>query len=164
MKKTIIFLMILASVQEATAQLQVKTTCPPIEVDIMNGKVNGEVKASFIVAEIKARIPCFTSAEEESATAKCGGGVYYKDKDISFYTERDYIEIGPKFKGKLSLPVMGAPRNGMFKWFGNVAMKDANWDAFQMSYGTLILYYTAAGKVNKILLSTRGTDTIKLCE
>ena len=164
MKKTILFFMLLGSVQATLAQLQVKSTCPPIEVDIMNGKVNGDVKASFIVAEIKARIPCFTSFEEETTTTKCGGGVYYKDKDISFYTERDYIEIGPKFKGKLSMPVMGALRGGMFKWFGNPAMKDANWDAFQMSYGTLILYYNAAKKVNKILLSTRGTDTIKLCE
>ena len=39
---------------------------------------------------------------------KCGGGVFYKAQDIYFYTGRDYVEIGPKFKGKLSWPLMGA--------------------------------------------------------
>lgn len=164
MKKTIALLTLLGIFSGAFSQLKVKEACPPIEVDIMNGKINGAVKASWTVAEIKVRIPCFTSVEDESATAKCGGGIYYKDKDISFFTGRDYIEIGPKFKGKLSMPVMGAPRNGMFKWFGNPKMKDTNWDAFQTSYGTLILYYNAAKKVNKIQLSTRPTETLSLCE
>ena len=164
MKKTIVLLVFMASVSGAIAQLKAKTTCPAFEVDILNGKVNGLVKASWTIAEIKVRIPCFTSAEEEGPTAKCGGGVYYKDKDISFFTQRDYIEIGPKFKGKLSLPLFGAPRNGMFKWFGNPKIKDTNWDAFQMSYGTLILYYNAAKKVNKIQFSTRQTEEINLCE
>ena len=164
MKKTIALLALLGAFSGAFAQLKAKETCPPIEVDVLNGKINGMVKASWTVAEIKARIPCFTSSEDESNTAKCGGGIYYKDKDISFITGRDYIEIGPKFKGKLSLPVMGAPRSGMFKWFGNVKMKDANWDAFQTSYGTIILYYSTAGKVNKIQMSTRPTETLSLCE
>ncbi len=95
-----------------TMQAQLKTTanCPTFNVDILDGKVN-ELLVSSTVGQIKAKLPCFTSAENESDSAKCGGGVFFKDKDIYFYTNRDYIEIGPHFKGKLSIPLMGANRN-----------------------------------------------------
>jgi hypothetical protein len=52
----------------------------------------------------------------------------------------------------------------LFKWLGYPKMKDASWDAFQTKYGILITYYNKAGKINKLQLSSRTTDTIKLCE
>ena len=82
----------------------------------------------------------------------------------SFYTTRNYVEIGPAFKGTLSIPLMGASRDGLFKWLGNPAIKDVNWDAFQTSYGILILNYNAAAKVNKIQFATESANNIKLCE
>ena len=145
------------------AQLKTTNICPTFTVDLLDGKVNGVLPA-YTVAQIKQRLPCFTSAEEESATAKCGGGVFYKDRDIYFYTSRDYIEIGPNFKGKLSIPLMGANRNSLFKWLGLPAIKDVTWDAFTTSYGILILYYSKANKVNKIQFSNQSAATIKLCE
>jgi hypothetical protein len=145
------------------AQLKTTTICPVFTVDVLGGRVN-DLRSTSTVGQIKAAFPCFTSAEDESPTAKCGGGVFYKDKDIYFYTARDYVEIGPNFKGKLSIPVMGANRNSLFKWLGNPQIKDVTWDAFQTAYGTLILYYNKANKVNKIQFSVLGSDTIKLCE
>jgi hypothetical protein len=100
---------------------------------------------------------------EEESTTKCAG-IFYKDKDIYFYPARNYIEIRQNFKGKLSLPLMGASRGSLFKWLGHPKLKDANWDAFQTKYGILILYYNKAGKINKLQMSSKGTDTIKLCE
>lgn len=145
------------------AQLKTTKLCPAFAVDILDGKVNG-LRCTDNVAQIKSKLPCFSGAEEESATAKCGGGVFYKDQDIYFYTSRDYVEIGPKFKGKLSVPLMGAARNGVYKWLGNPKLKDVNWDAYTTSYGILILYFNKANKVNKIQLSTQTTETISLCE
>lgn len=147
------------------SQAQLKTTslCPTITVDLLDGKVN-ELLIKSNVSQIKSKLPCFTSAEEESATAKCGGGVFYKDKDIYFYTSRDYIEIGPKFKGKLSIPLMGASRTGLFKWLGHPKIKDVNWDAFETSYGILIAYYNKANKIIKLQITNQSPDIIKLCE
>lgn len=145
------------------AQLKVKATCPTFEVDIIDGKVNG-LKANARVEDIKNKLPCFTSMESEDSASKCGGGIYYKDRDIYFYTKRDYVEIREKFNGKLSIPLMGAPRNGLFKWLGNPKLKDTNWDAFEMSYGTLVLHYNKANRVNLIQFSTNGTETLSLCE
>ena len=144
------------------AQLKVTEKCNTFVVDILVGKVN-DVKPDFNNAMIKSRLPCYTS-EEAEGTAKCGGIVSYKDKDVYFYTGRNYVEIGPNFKGKLSIPLLGANRNSLFKWLGNPKLKDTGWDAFETRYGCLILYYTPAGKVRMIRFSTKNTDQINLCE
>ena len=147
-----------------SAQLKTTPKCPVIDINILDGIINGTILPTSAVGLIKNNLPCFTSFEEEGTSAKCGAGVFYKEKDIYFYTSRDYVEIGPAFKGKLSIPLMGAPRNGLFKWLGSPQIKDVNWDAFQTSYGVLILYYNKEAKINKIQFSTQSANTIHLCE
>jgi len=163
MKKLIFFLGCIILVVAVQAQLKTTIKCPTFTVDILDGKVN-DIRSTATVGQIKEKLPCFTSAEAEAATAKCGGGVFFKDRDIYFYTARDYVEIGPKFKGKLTLPLMGISRSNLFKWLGHPKIKDSNWDAFTTAYGILILYYTKANKVNKIQFSARSTETIQLCK
>ena len=147
------------------AQLKTSTQnqCGIITVDILDGKVSG-VESNFTPGEIKKKLPCFTAEEAENSSSKCGGLISFKDKDLYFYTGRNYVEIGEKFKGKLSLPLMGAGRNNLFKWLGNAQLKDTNWDAYQTNYGILILYFNKANKVNKIRFSTETINTINLCE
>ena len=163
MKKFLLFFCCIILGMAGRAQLKTTARCPTFLIDILDGKVN-DLRSTASVGQIKEKLPCYTSAEAESASAKCGGGVFYKDQDIYFFTARDYVEIGPKFKGKLTIPLMGASRGNLFKWLGNPKIKDVNWDAFTTAYGILILYYTKAGKVNKIQFSTQSSDTIQLCE
>ncbi|HEX9513740.1 MAG TPA: hypothetical protein VF939_24780 [Puia sp.] len=166
MKKLLFLALSMGFLSVAMGQLKPKVKCPDFYVDILNGTVN-EMKPNTGWAEIKAKFPCSTSAEEESASSKCGGGVFFKNKDIYFYTRRDYIEIGPKFIGKLSIPLLGSRRGSQFKTLGNPKMKDDLWDAFEMQYGTLILHYDvagASGKVKFIQFSTESTESIQLCE
>ncbi len=163
MKKIFLPALVLLIATCAQAQLKTTTICPAFYIDILDGKVN-ELYPNSTNGEIKGKFPCFTSTEEESSPSKCGGNVLYKDKDIYFYTGRDYVEIREKFKGKLSIPLMGAARNGLFKWLGLPKIKDAGWDAFQTAYGTLILYFNKAGRVNKIQFSTKSTESLNLCE
>ena len=147
----------------AAAQLKTTPVCPNFVVDILDGKVNG-VHADFTPALVKKYLPCFTSEVPETDSAVCGGGVFYKDRDIYFYTGRDYVEIREKFKGTLSIPLLGAARKDLFKWLGNAKIKDVNWDAFQTSYGTLVVHYNKAGKINLIQFSTKSSETLSLCE
>ncbi|HXR83455.1 MAG TPA: hypothetical protein VN722_04040 [Hanamia sp.] len=147
-----------------TAQLKTTIKCPQFEVNILKGYVNDQILPTSTNGEITRIFPCATQVEEAGTTSKCGAAVYYKDKDISFYTDRDYIEIGPNFKGKLSLPLMKAPRNGLFKWLGSPQVKEATWDAFQTQYGLLILYYNKANRVDKIQFSTQNAGNIRLCQ
>ena len=147
-----------------SAQLKVTPKCPDFDIDILDGIINKNILPTSTVGQIKLNLPCYSSFEEEGTSAKCGAGVFYKDKDIYFYTTRDYVEIGPAFKGTLSVPLMGAPRSGLFKWLGTPQIKDVSWDAFQTSYGILILYYDSTSKVNKIQFSTLSANAIHLCE
>ena len=162
MKTSFLIFTVMLAGQLATAQLKAKPVCPNFTVDIMDGNVNGLFPKSAIV-EIQAVFPCFTGMFEKDSVSKCGG-VFYADRDINFYTGRRYIEIGEKFKGKISPALMGVNRNSLFSLLGYPKLKDADWDAFQMGYGTLVLYYNAAGKINKILISNKGIDALKLCE
>lgn len=158
-----IFLTILSFVVflAAKAQLKTKPVCSDFVVDVLDGKING-VHPDFTTAQIKTQLPCFTN--EEPASSKCGGAIYYKDRDVVFFTGREYVEIGPKFKGKLSLPLMGGKRGSFFKLLGNPKLKDPNWDAFETQYGCLILYYNSASKVRMIKFSTKTMEDINLCE
>ena len=144
------------------AQLTPKAGCPDLTVDILNGTING-LKANAAGPEFKKTVGCSTGSDD----AKCGGVIYYTDKDVCFYPQRKYFEIGLKFKGKMSMHVLGTPRNALFKYFGSPKVKDALWDAFETQYGTLVLHYTVAGpagKVKLIQMSTLGTDELTLCE
>lgn len=163
MKKVFFILLLFGSLFTAQSQLVAKPKCGVFEVDILDGKVNG-LKPNARFDDIKAKLPCLTASEAEGTTAKCGASIFYKDRDIYFYTDRDYIEIREKFQGKLSLPLMGASRNGLFKMLGNPKLKDENWDAFEMAYGLMVLHYNKAGKVNLIQMTTKSTETLSLCE
>lgn len=164
MKTLIVFLASIFSGIIGSAQLKTTSLCKEINVDILDGIVNKTLLPGSTVGQIKLNMPCFTGFEEEGTSATCGAGVFYKDKDIYFFTTRDYIEIGPGFKGKLSLPIMGAPRNGLFKLLGSPQIKDVKWEAFKTAYGILILYYNSASKVNKIQFSSKPASAIELCQ
>ena len=166
MKKILFLSLFMGILSTGMAQLKAKVKCPDFYIDVLNGTVN-ELKPSYTPNEIKEKFPCFTSSVEESNEAKCGGGIYFKDKDIYFYTKRDYVEVGPKFLGKTSIPLLGTKRNSLFKTLGNPKIKDDLWDAFEMQYGTLVLHYDvagAAGKVKFFQFSTLGTEMLNLCE
>ena len=145
------------------AQLTATPVCPTFTIDVLEGTVNEKLDCNSTAGEVKKFFPCFTDAVEETNGATCGG-VFYKDRDIRFFTERDYIEIGEKFKGKLIPALIGASRSSLFKMLGNPKIKDVTWDAFVTKFGTLVLYYNSAGNINKIQISVKATDTLKLCE
>lgn len=147
----------------ASAQLKTEVKCPVINVDILNGNVNHIIIPTSNIEQIKKNLPCFTSFEE-NIKSKCGSMVSYKDQDITFFVSRNYIQIGPHFKGVLSVPLLGASKNNLFKLLGDPQIKQPGWDAFKTSYGILILYYNKQNKVDKIQLSTQSTSTIQLCD
>ena len=162
MKTTISILAAILCVHAVSAQLKTTAACPTFSVDLLEGTING-LNAKSTIGEVKTTFPCFTKAVEETSGFECGG-VFYKDRDISFFTERDYVEIGEKFKGKISQPFLGAARNSLFKWLGYPKVKDVNWDAFQTAYGILVLHYNKAGKINLIQFSKKSSETLSLCE
>jgi hypothetical protein len=161
MMRTTLVLFGLCFAFTAAAQLKPTVKCPDFYVDILNGTVNGLTPRNT-AGEIKTQFPCLTGSQDETAT--CGTEVMYKDRDVYFFTQRKYIEIGPKFRGKMSLPLIGTKRGSLFSKLGTPKLKDPTWDAYETQYGTLVLHYDAANKVKLIQFSTLGTDQMTLCE
>lgn len=162
--KILFFVMaIIIHIQPSQAQLKPTVLCPPFNIDVLKGLLNEGINPASSIGEIKKTFPCYSEITAENTGGKCNG-VFYKEKGVYFFTDRNYIEIRSNFKGKLSLPLMGASRNGLFKTLGSPKIKDIGWDAFQTAYGTLVLYYSKAGKINKLQLSNKNTQTLKLCE
>jgi hypothetical protein len=162
MKTSFLLLAVLISSLVMQAQLKTTVICPPFDVDLLEGTVS-QLFTYATLADVEKKFPCFTSATPETNGSTCGG-VFFKDKDISFFTERSYIEIGEHFKGKLSIPLIGAGRNSLFSVLGNPSVKDVTWDAYQTKYGLLIVYFNQASKINKIQMTNRNAATLKLCE
>jgi hypothetical protein len=162
MKYTFIFLLLFFAAFTTVAQLKTKPDCGPITVDVHKGWIN-EAKPNDDPEQIKAKLPCFTSFEKEGNESGCGGGVYYDDKGICFYIQRDYVVITEAFKGKFTVPLFGAKSDDLFVKFGNPKVKDTNWEAYQMAFGIMIVYYNMKGTINKVILSTKGVDAIDLC-
>lgn len=163
MKNLLLVLLFVSVCNISRAQLKVTKLCPEFIVNILEGNVNG-IEPNHSAAIVKKEFPCYTSEIPEADSSRCGGILSYQDKDIYFYTGRDYIQIGPKFKGKLSLPLMGAARSSLFRTLGHASIKDVSWDAFKTQYGILILHYNSAAKVNLIQFSKKSAETIRLCE
>lgn len=161
-KITLLLFISITALQVTIAQLKAKAICPVFEVDVLAGTVN-MLQPKSAIADIQAIFPCFSEMLEKDSASRCAG-VFYGDKDIYFFTDRKYIEIGQHFKGNLSPQLMGVNRNNLFKLLGYPKLKDTGWDAFQMGYGTLVLYYDKAGRINKLQICNRSTDAIRLCE
>jgi hypothetical protein len=164
MKNIFVALIALLYAQLLHAQLKTTTAiCPTFSVDVLEGILNNAVTTKSTLGQVKNFFPCFTEIVEVPTATKCSG-IFYADKGISFYNDRGYIEIQENFKGKLIPPLMGVARGSLFKTLGYPKMKDVSWDAFQTKFGILILYYNKANKINKLQISYKNTDSIKLCE
>ena len=162
MKNIVLFFVCLLSIQATNAQLKTSLVCTDFEVDVLAGNVN-KLSPKSTLGEMKKAFPCFTEVVEEPTGTKCAG-IFYQDKGLYFYSGRNYFEIAENFKGKLTPPLMGQSRGNLFKILGYPKLKDVNWDAFGTEYGTLVIYYDKAGKINKLQISNKGTDVLKLCE
>lgn len=163
MKRKLMVAVLLILVTGVKAQLKPANACGSIVVDVYKGWIN-EAKPNSDPEQIKTKLPCFTSFEKEGNESKCGGGVYYADKDFKFLIQRDYIVIGEKFKGTFTLPLLGMKSDDLFVKLGNPKVKDANWEAYQMAYGTLLVFYNEKKLISKVIISTVGTDDLNLCE
>jgi hypothetical protein len=164
MKTPLLTFAFLALNQVSWAQLKATPVCPAFTVDVLDGNVN-KLYPESSTFDIKSRLPCFSDVIEENPVPASGcSGVFFKDKGINFYTYRDYIEITESFKGNLSVPLLGAERSQLFKWFGLPKQKDIGWEVYQVRHGTLIVYYDDSGKVNKLQISSKSAETLRLCE
>jgi hypothetical protein len=104
MKKTIYGSIFMAFIF-FTATAQEEKDKDLIKVDLEKGLVNG-LSPITALDSLKKLMPFYTSETAENPDYNCGGGVFYMNNDVYFYTGRDYIEIRTEFNGKLSHDIL----------------------------------------------------------
>lgn len=110
----------------------------------------------------KKRFPVLRKELEPGDPAKCAG-LFYADQGVYLHrTDGNYIEVRDSYKGAITIP-FGTPGASLFSMLGRPKLKDPSWEAYQTEYGTLVMYFDPAGKLNKIQMSTKSTETLKLC-
>ena len=134
-----------------------------IKVDIENGTISG-LKPSSSMADIKKSLPDFSGETEENQGINCDGGVFYLDKDLFFYTYRDFVEIRSNFDGKLSKDILNKNITEVTKILGTPdhQVKPSGDDEsimvlyFKRDYGCLRLNYTiATGNVFQVAIHSK---------
>jgi hypothetical protein len=76
-----------------------------IKVDLDKGLIN-DIEPTAKPKKIKKSFPNFSSETAENPDYNCGGGIFYLNDDMHFFTARDYVEIRSEFKGKISHDVL----------------------------------------------------------
>lgn len=176
MKKIICGLLLLSSFTVAFSQNTGKVKdradgkpkvkpCKKIQVNLTSGTVNG-VKPTALMDVVKKKLPCYTGESEEGEVFNCGGGVFYLNDDIYFYTGRDYIEIREKFTGKTEPSLLGTYRDEVKSILG---VPDKEIDGgriliYKKAYGALRVVFNMDDKCVEIGIHAVAPADVKLCE
>jgi hypothetical protein len=148
--------------------------CPPIIVDITTGTVT-TLKPAASFTQVKSRLPCFTGETKEGSVLNCGGGVFFGDRDLYFYTERDFIEIRKNFKGVfrkdgLELDIIGMEVKTFNILIGDEPSRTLSEDdtdnytgVWATSYGSLRVTFVQ-GVVSQVAIHSQSPDKIRVCD
>lgn len=150
----------------ANSFAQTKAPCIGLQANLKKGTLN-KLKPTASMADIKAKLPCFTGDTEEGSSFNCGGGVFYLKNDFFFYSGRDYIEFRKKFNGKLSIDLLGKTREEIVKILGEPARKDTEGSEeaylFKKKYGSLRVSFGSDEKVRVVAIHAQQPADVKLC-
>jgi hypothetical protein len=142
--------------------------CDELVANLAKGTLNG-LKPGAAMEAVKEKLPCFTGDSEEGGAFNCGGGVFYLNHDFFYYTGNDYIELRSKFKGKVSVQVLGLTKAAAIKKmkvFGRVVRTQKNGNQsflfFKTSYGCICLTLED-GSVKKLGMYNKPAAKVELC-
>lgn len=123
--------------------------CNNMYVDLENGTLNG-LNGSESMDEVKTMFPCFTGESEENEDGiNCGGGIFFLDHDLFFYTQKDYINLRKNFLGETSSAILGVTATDAMNLFGEPNVTSTYVDdwldetsiymQYEKKWGTLVL-------------------------
>lgn len=70
-----------------------RSNCAPLTLDLAVGTVSG-LAPTATPAEVERLLPCFSTRSAD--------GLVFSDYDLSFHTSRQFIEVGPRFRGSIT--------------------------------------------------------------
>jgi hypothetical protein len=150
---------------KAEPAVVVATGCDNIIADLVTGRVNG-LKPTASMSSVKKKLPCFTGESTEGGNVNCGGGVFYLNNDIYFYTGRNYIELRDKFSGHTEPQLLGINRKDITTKLGvaDIEIDGGRVLIFKKPYGSLRLLFNMDGRCIEIGIHSSSPEKVQLCE
>jgi hypothetical protein len=165
----------LSDANEQTKEIEPDCDGVFLEVDLQAGTLNG-LRPSASMEEVKEKLPCFSGESEEGADYNCGGGVFFLNHEVFFYTHRDYLEIRDGFAGVLSEELMHQPADEIRAMLGKPdripTPPDDLFEGYQAAthwlykrkFGTLrVSFDPQTGFVNRIGIHSRPVKEVEIC-
>jgi hypothetical protein len=84
-------------------------SCENLVFDVETGLLSG-LPPNLSREEVKRELPCFTGETAEGELWNHGGGVFFLNLDIYYYTFQRYLEVRSGFNGRTSIPLFGRTR------------------------------------------------------
>lgn len=116
-----------------------------LTVSLKTGTVN-DLTPKSSVRNIKKKLPMYTGCTEEKNFINYGGGVFFTDDDVYFYTYLDMINIRENYTGEIDVPVFHKNLSQIMEEFGN-SYRKVNTKTFEelyeykQPYGYLYFYF-----------------------
>lgn len=128
-----------------TSNLDNSSDCENLNLDLSKGTMN-EVKPSDSQRLIKKTLPCFTGVTEEGGIFHCGGGVFYENHGMSFYSKQNFLIIDNTFSGRSANDLIGKDSDAVKAIFGDsyTTLEGQQFYLYAMDYGTLIFKFKLA--------------------
>lgn len=83
--------------------------CDELYLDLDRGRLNG-IGPMATPEEVKHQLPCATAETEEGAEYHCGGGVFYSNLSVYFYTHANFYEIRSGYPGDADIDLLNKTR------------------------------------------------------
>jgi len=128
-----------------TSNIDSISSCDNLELNLQEGTIN-EVKPSDNQRVIKKKLPCFTGVTEEGGIFHCGGGVFYENHGMSFYSKKNFIIVDNTFDGQEVNNLLGKDSDAVKEIFGETytTLEGQQYYLYAMDYGTLVFKFKLA--------------------
>jgi len=110
--------------------------CNNLTFDLDTGMLNN-VPPTVSQEEVKSVFPCSTGSSPDGESYNYGGGVFFGNHSFFFYTGKDFIEVRDKFRGVVSIPLLGTDQSTIQQELGQPQRELENIWLFGRSYGCL---------------------------
>ncbi len=136
--------------------------CNSLHFDLTRGTLNG-LPPTASASDIKGRLPCFTGETPEGdERLNWGGGVFFLNHQVYFYTHRDWIEVRSGFRGRVIPALLSAPRSTVLKTLGQPvrSLPESESLLFPASYGCVQIFLDAAGRASTLAAHSRACENV----
>jgi hypothetical protein len=147
-------------------QNSISQNCEVVSIDVKKGTVNN-INPKSTQQEVIKTFPCKTGQTADGSSINCGGGVFYSNLNIYFYTGKDNINVRKGYKGKCTIDVLDKNEKELTKIFGIpdgdlIDDEKTKYTFYKTSYGCIV-FIIKDGKSTEFFMYGKNSEEVDIC-